>query len=59
MANAVDNLKIVILEEGLKSIVRSYIVRGFYIRIICVNKQFKLVKDRNLVGVLFNVVLRN
>jgi len=54
----VDNLKCPHLELEIKSIVRSYLVHRFRIVIIIVDIQFKILKDRNLVSIPFNVILR-
>ena len=54
-ANAVDNLKCPSLEYQFKNVVRSYAIREFHIVIIMVDPQFKALKDRNLIGVPFNV----
>ena len=57
-ATAVDNLKLVTLEEGLRSVIRSYAVRGFHVVLICVDIQFKGIKDRNRLEVTVNIVSR-
>ena len=57
-ANTVDNLKCTTLKTQLKNVVRCYAIRGFKIVIILVDPQFKALKDRNLVGVPFNVSSR-
>ena len=54
-ANAVDNLKYLTLEYQFKNVVRSYAIRGFRIVMIMVDPQFKASKDRNLIGVPFNI----
>jgi len=54
-ANAVDNLKCLLLEYQFKNVVRSYAIREFRIVMIMVDPQFKALKDRNLIGVPFNV----
>ena len=50
-SKAVDNLVAPTLEEGLKSIIRSYAVRGFGVGVIFLDLQFKCIKDRNRLGV--------
>ena len=57
-ANTIDNLASVKIEDELKNVVCSYAVRGFRITLIIVDIQFKILKDRNAVGVTFNVVSR-
>ena len=55
-AGAVDNLKCHILESELSNVVRCYRVREFNVVLITVDIQFKSLKDRNKIGVKFNVV---
>ena len=55
-ANAIDNMKEDALEVGLKNIVKCYAIRGFNAVVILVYIQFKILKDRNRVGVSVNIV---
>ena len=45
---AMENLKCQSLEFELKSVIRSYAIRGFCIKLVVVDIQFKTLKDRNL-----------
>ena len=49
-------LKCASLEFELKNVVISHAVKGFRIAIIVVDTHFKSLKDRNLLGVVVNVV---
>lgn len=55
-ACAVKNMTCPALEHELRKIVRSYGVRGFSIVVMHADKQFSSLKDRNNVGVPFNIV---
>ena len=57
-SNAVDNMKAVTLEDGLKNVIRCYNIRGFSIGIMFLDIQFKCVQDRNLLGVKISIVSR-
>ena len=52
----VDNLKYLTLELELINMVKFYTIRGFNIILITVGIQFKALKDRNMVGVKFNII---
>jgi acetolactate synthase regulatory subunit len=49
-------MKIPILEDEIKRIVRMYSVRGFNIKYILVDIQFKAIKDRGHLDAIVNVV---
>ena len=53
---ATDNLAMIALERELRNIVTCYTVRVFKTILLKVDKQHKALKDRNLVGVLINLV---
>ena len=53
---AVDNLEVETLERGLKNVVRAYSIRDFHVILILVDIQFKVLKDRNKVGMPINTV---
>ena len=55
----IDNLCCETLNDRLKLFIRSYAIRGFRITMILVDMQCKALKDRNLIGVAFNVVSRD
>ena len=54
----VDNLTCPSLESQIKSVLRSYAVRGFRCVMTSVDPQFKALKDRNVVGHLLTCVVR-
>jgi hypothetical protein len=54
--NALDTMKIPILEDEIKRIIRLYAVRGFHVKYILVDIQFKAIKDRGLLDAIVNVV---
>ena len=56
---SLPNLKITTLEESLDSVLRSYSTRGFHIKTINVDLQFKAIKDRNNLPVRINVCSRD
>ena len=56
--SALDNLQITTLEKTMKSVIRSYTVRGFNVVLVHVDIQFKAMKDRGLLGIGVNVVSR-
>ena len=56
---AVENMKCPALEHEVKKILRSYAVRGFNVVMILVDKKFKSMKERNRVGVPFNLVSKD
>jgi hypothetical protein len=53
---ALDSMKIPVLEDDIKKIIRLYSVRGFHIKYILVDIQFKAIKDRGLLDAIVNVV---
>ena len=55
---AVDGLNFLSLENGFMKVMRYYSVRGFRLILITVDPQFNSFKDRNLVGVPFNVFIK-
>ena len=57
--DAVDNLQYSRLEAQLKKLLAKYTVRGFHIKVIAVDIQFKSLKDRNACRALFNMVSRD
>jgi hypothetical protein len=56
--SALDSMKIPILEEEIKRIIRMYTVRGFYVKHILVDIQFKAIRDRGLLDANVNVVAK-
>ena len=57
-SNAIDNLKIIPLEEGSKNAIQWYVLRGFKVVAVLVDIQFKCLKDRNKLRTPVNVVIR-
>ena len=57
-SNAVDNIQAITLESGLKNIIRYYAIRGFSLRIIFIDIQFKALKDYNALGIATSMVSR-
>ena len=55
---AVDIMKAPTLEDRLKNIIQCYAARGFAIRVIFLDLQYKSLKDRNMLGVTINIVSR-
>ena len=55
----IDNITCLKLENELKNVIRSYTVRSFRVVLILVDIQFKALKDRNAVGVAFNIVAQS
>ena len=55
-AIVIDNMKCFKLENELRNVIYSYTMWGFQIILIIVDIQFKALKDRNAIGVAFNVV---
>jgi hypothetical protein len=55
---ALDSMKISILEDEIKHIIRMYSVRGFNIKYVLVDIQFKAIKDRGHLDKIVNVVGR-
>ena len=53
---AADNLTCLVLEHGLKNVIRCYSIRAFNVVFLDLDIQFKIIKDRNKVGVLINFV---
>ena len=54
--NTVNNMKCILLEFELQNIVRSYSIRWFRIIVLIVDIQLKVLKDRNMIEVLVNIV---
>ena len=55
--HGLPSMKIPIIEEAIKGIVKSYAVRGFLVKFIFVDLQFKAIKDRgNIEGAIVNIV---
>ena len=54
--SGLDSMKIPVLEDEIKRIIRLYAVRGFHIKYILVDIQFKAIKDRGLLDAIVNVV---
>ena len=57
-ADAINNLQCPTLEAQINKVIRKYTVRGFCIKMITVDIQFKSLKDRNACTTLFNIVSR-
>ena len=55
---ALPNMKIPTIEEGIESVIKSYGIRGFHIATIHVDLQFKAIKDRNQLSLRTNVCSR-
>ncbi|OEU17119.1 hypothetical protein FRACYDRAFT_237529 [Fragilariopsis cylindrus CCMP1102] len=53
---ALESMKIPILEHEINKIIRLYSVRGFHVKYILVDIQFKPIKDRGLLDAIVNVV---
>jgi hypothetical protein len=59
-ANAIHSMKIPVMEEAIKSIIKAYETRGFTVKFLIVDIQFRGIKDRNnLEGVIVNIVSRD
>lgn len=56
--DALDNMKISTIEHVIDTVLRAYAVRGFHVRAIHVDIQFKAILDRENLPVLTNVVSR-
>ena len=54
--NAIDNLKYISLEEGVKNVIRYYALRGFKVVAVILDVKFKCLNDQNKLGVPVNVV---
>ena len=54
--NALENMRMSTLEDVLRKVLSIYRIRGFNVIMIHVDIQFKGLKDRNQLGVTFNVV---
>ena len=54
--DALDNMKIPTMEHVIDTVLQSYAVRGFHVRAIHVDIQFKAISDRANLPVLTNVV---
>ena len=57
-AELIDNITCIKLENKLKNVARCYAVRCFRVTVILLDMEFKVLKDRNIVGVIFNIVAR-
>ena len=58
--HGLPSMKIPIMEEAVEGIVKSYAVRGFLVKFIFVDLQFKATKDRgNIEGAIINIVSRD
>ena len=55
-ADTIDNLQCPTLEAQINKVIGKYTVRGFSIKMIAVDIQFKSLKDRNTCTTPFNVV---
>ena len=56
--NGLNSMKIPVLEDEIKRIIRLYSVRGFNVKHILVDIQFKAIKDRGLIDAIVNVVAK-
>ena len=55
---ALDSMKIPIMEDEIKCVNRMYEVRGFHVKYILVDIQFKAIKDRGQLTACVNVVAK-
>ena len=55
---ALQNMKIPTIEDGIESVLRTYGNRGFHVKTIHVDLQFKALKDRNKLSLRTNVCSR-
>jgi hypothetical protein len=56
-AHALHSMKMPVMEDAIKCIIKAYEVRGFTVKFLMVDIQFRGIKDRNnLIGVVVNVV---
>jgi hypothetical protein len=55
---ALDSMKIPVLEQEIGRIIKMYAVRGFHVKFILVDIQFKVIKDIGILTVIVNVVGR-
>jgi hypothetical protein len=53
---ALDSMKIPVLEQEIERIIKLYAVRGFHVKFILVDIQFKSIKDRGNITAIVNVV---
>jgi hypothetical protein len=53
---ALDSMKIQVMEQEIERIIKLYAVRGFHVKFILVDIQFKSIKDRGIVSAVVNVV---
>jgi hypothetical protein len=59
-AHAIHCMKIPVMEDAIKGIIKAYEVRGFTVKFLMVDIKFRGIKDRNnLTGVTVNVVSRD
>ena len=55
--HGLPSIKIPVMEAAIQGIVKSYAVRGFLVKFIFVDLQFKAIKDRsNIRGTIINIV---
>ena len=55
--HGLSSMKIPIMEEAIQGIVKSYAVRGFLVKFIFVDLQFKAIKDcSNIEGAIINTI---
>ena len=55
--HGLPSMKITIMEAAIQGIVKSYAVRGFQVKFIFVDLQFKVIKDRsNIEQTIINIV---
>ena len=51
------SMKISVMEAAIQGVVKSYAVRGFLVKFIFINLQFKAIKDcNNIEGAIVNIV---
>ena len=55
---ALNSMKIPIMEEEIKRVIRMYAVRGFHVEYVLVDIQFKAIKDRGQLSATVNVVAK-
>ena len=55
--HGLPSMKIPVMEAAIQGVVKSYAVRGFLVKFIFVDLQFKAIKDRNdIKGPILNIV---
>ena len=55
---ALDSIKILVIEDEIKRVNCMYDVRGFHVKYVLVDVQFKTIKDRGQFSVIVNVVAK-